>query len=72
MNPDVTALGEALRRARRAGRLSQQALADRLGCSQQYLSDIELGRRTPGQALAAALERALAHELEQRPRAAAR
>lgn len=40
----VRDLGAAVRRARRAAGLSQQALADRAGVSRQWLSRLESGK----------------------------
>jgi transcriptional regulator with XRE-family HTH domain len=40
-------LGSSVRTARQARKLTQLCLATRLGISSQYLSDIELGNRTP-------------------------
>lgn len=41
------AVGENVRRLRLAAGLSQEELAERSGFSQQYLSDLERGRRNP-------------------------
>ena len=38
-------IGRNLRRLRLAGGLSQEALAERLGYSRGYVSDLELGKR---------------------------
>lgn len=40
-------VGENVRRLRLAAGLSQEELAERSGFSQQYLSDLERGRRNP-------------------------
>jgi transcriptional regulator with XRE-family HTH domain len=37
-----------LREARRARRISQVRLAERMGCRQNYISDLERGARRPG------------------------
>ena len=42
-----TLFGEALRRLRRAKEMSLVDLADSIGCSIVYLSDVERGRRNP-------------------------
>ena len=40
-------VGRNLRRVRLAKGLTQEQLSDVSGCSQQYLSDLERGRRNP-------------------------
>ena len=40
-------VGENVKRARIAAGLTQEQLAERSGFSQQYLSDLERGRRNP-------------------------
>ena len=40
-------VGINLRNARTAARLTQEELADRSGFSQQYISELENGRRNP-------------------------
>lgn len=42
-----TLFGEALRRLRRAKEMSLAELADTIGCSIVYMSDVERGRRNP-------------------------
>lgn len=43
----MTAFGSALRAARRAAGLTLEQVAARLGVSVPYLSDVELGNRSP-------------------------
>ncbi len=40
-------VGGNVRRAREAAKLTQEQLAERSGFSQQYISDLERGRRNP-------------------------
>ena len=40
-------VGRNVRRAREAAGLTQEQLAERSGFSQQYISDLERGRRNP-------------------------
>ena len=40
-------VGRNVRRAREAASLTQEQLAERSGFSQQYISDLERGRRNP-------------------------
>lgn len=40
-------VGENVRRARTAAGMTQEQFAERSGFSQQYLSDLERGRRNP-------------------------
>jgi transcriptional regulator with XRE-family HTH domain len=40
-------VGRNVRRARDACQMTQEQLADRSGFSQQYISDLERGRRNP-------------------------
>ena len=40
-------VGENVRRARERAKLTQEQLAERSGFSQQYISDLERGRRNP-------------------------
>jgi transcriptional regulator with XRE-family HTH domain len=40
-------VGTNVRRAREAAKLTQEQLAERCGHSQQYISDLERGRRNP-------------------------
>ena len=40
-------VGRNVRRAREAAQLTQEQLADLCGHSQQYISDLERGRRNP-------------------------
>lgn len=40
-------VGENVRRARLAAGLTQEQFSERCGFSQQYLSDLELGKRNP-------------------------
>ena len=43
---DSVSFGEALRRARREQGLSQAALAEKAGCSQRFVSELERGKAT--------------------------
>ncbi len=56
--PGATTLGEAIRLLRTERRMTLRALADRIGVSAPFLSDVEHGRRQTNQydALADALE----------------
>lgn len=40
-------VGENVRRVRRAREMTQEQLAERSGFTQQYISDLERGRRNP-------------------------
>jgi transcriptional regulator with XRE-family HTH domain len=46
----VDTMGKYIRRLRLAQNLTLRELARRLGFSAAYVSDVELGRRNPGQA----------------------
>ncbi len=58
--PTVLAFGVALKRARRAARLTQAQLAERAGFSVVYISMLERGARQPQPSTVALLAEALA------------
>jgi len=39
--------GDALKAAREGAEMTQQQLAEELGCSRQFICDLEKGRRSP-------------------------
>ena len=43
---DAHTFGQAVRAARKERELSQRALADRCGCSQRFISELERGKAT--------------------------
>lgn len=51
---------EDLRKRRKGAGLTQAALATRCGCTQDYISKVECGVMTPGKAMLATIEAALA------------
>lgn len=61
----MTALGDRIRTARQAARLSQTALADAVGATQQQVSHWESGRKEPSLYYAARLARALGVTLDE-------
>lgn len=58
-NNELAALGQNIRRARRALNISQEELAFRSGLHRTYLSDIERGARNPSFASLLAIARGL-------------
>lgn len=54
-----TGVGAAIARLRRAGGLTQQALADAAGVSQPYIAHIENGRHEPSPAVLGDIAKAL-------------
>jgi transcriptional regulator with XRE-family HTH domain len=46
-NPDLVALGQTIRRLRKAAKLTQEELAARAGLSANYVGEIERGERNP-------------------------
>jgi transcriptional regulator with XRE-family HTH domain len=58
-NPDLVALGQAIRRLRRQADLTQEELAERAGLSANYVGQIERGEKNPGALALFALARGL-------------
>ena len=58
-NPDLVALGQTIRRLRRAAKLTQEELAERAGLSANYVGQIERGEKNPGALALFALARGL-------------
>src|SRR6266545_1488776 len=59
--------GEWLKQQRRALDLTQEELAERVGCSEETISKIEAGRRRPSRQIAELLVQSLAIPLDERP-----
>lgn len=58
-NPNLVALGDAIRRTRLAGGISQEDLAHRSGLDRSYMSSIERGMQNPGIVLVMQIAQAL-------------
>ena len=57
-------IGERIRQARKAAKLTQRKLSDRCGYSIQSISDWECGRYDPSERATHALEQALGRTLD--------
>ena len=64
--PQTVAFGLAVRRARKARDLTQEALAGRAGISSKHISEIERANREPGLTTAVKLVMALDLPVEER------